>query len=71
MNRSALVEPLTEREREVLALVDAGRSNREIAAELVISLSTAKSHVHTLCGKLGAQSRTHALARARELGLLH
>ncbi len=71
VNRSALVEPLTEREREVLALVDAGRSNREIAAELVISLSTAKSHVHTLCGKLGAQSRTHALARARELGLLH
>ncbi len=65
-----LVEGLTPRELEVLRLVAAGRSNRQIAAGLYVTVSTVKTHVHTLSGKLGASSRTEAVARARELGLL-
>ncbi len=64
------LEPLTDREREVLVLLAAGRSNRQIADELVVALGTVKFHVHSICGKLAAQSRLHAVARARELGLL-
>jgi LuxR family maltose regulon positive regulatory protein len=66
---SALVEPLTEREREVLSLLSSGASNREIARSLVVSPGTVKKHVYNICGKLGAQSRTQAVARARELNL--
>jgi len=66
----ALAEPLTEREREVLRLLLAGASNREIARRLVLSVNTVKRHVHNLCGKLGVQSRTQAIARARALNLL-
>jgi LuxR family maltose regulon positive regulatory protein len=66
----ALVEPLTQREQEVLHLLAAGASNREIAAQLVISLATAKKHVSNLLGKLNAESRTQAIARARERSLL-
>ncbi len=65
-----LADPLSEREIEVLRLVTAGLSNREIAARLYISLGTAKSHVHNLCGKLGVRNRTEAVMRARELGLM-
>ncbi len=65
-----LVEPLSEREIEVLRLVTAGLSNREIAAKLVISPGTAKTHIHNLCGKLGARNRTEAATRAKELGLV-
>jgi LuxR family maltose regulon positive regulatory protein len=68
--RSTLVEPLTEREREVLHLLSTGASNREIAGRLVVSLGTVKKHVSNICGKLGAQSRTQAVARARGLNLL-
>jgi LuxR family maltose regulon positive regulatory protein len=66
----SLVEPLTEREREVLRLLLAGASNREIARRLVLSVNTVKRHVYNLCGKLGVQSRTQAIARARALNLL-
>ncbi len=66
----ALVEPLTEREREVLRLLLAGASNREIARHLVLSVNTVKRHVYNLCGKLGAQSRTQTIAFARKLNLL-
>jgi LuxR family maltose regulon positive regulatory protein len=66
----ALVEPLTEREREVLRLLLAGASNREIARRLVVSVNTVKRHVYNLCGKLGVQSRTQAIARARTLNLV-
>ena len=66
----ALVEPLTERELEVLRLIAAGLSNQEIAHELVIALSTVKSHVNHVYGKLGVKSRTQAVARARELDLV-
>ncbi len=68
--RGSLVEPLTEREREVLWLLLAGASNREIARRLVLSVNTVKRHVYNLCGKLGVQSRTQAIARARTLNLL-
>lgn len=65
-----LIELLTAREREVLRLLAEGASNREIARRLVLSLGTVKKYVSTLCSKLGVQSRTQALARARALHLL-
>ena len=65
-----LVEPLSERELEVLKLIAEGLSNREIAARLVISLSTVKGHTANIFGKLGVHRRTLAAARARELDLL-
>jgi ATP/maltotriose-dependent transcriptional regulator MalT len=68
--RSMLAEPLTEREREVLHLLSTGASNREIARSLVVSPGTVKKHVYNICGKLGTQRRTQAVARARELNLL-
>lgn len=61
---------LTPREREVLALVAAGRSNRQIAAELFISVKTASVHVSNILGKLGAASRGEAAAAAHRLHLL-
>jgi LuxR family transcriptional regulator, maltose regulon positive regulatory protein len=65
-----MVESLTEREREVLRLVAAGTSNREIAVRLTVTLGTVKKHLNNIFGKLDVESRTQALARARELGLL-
>lgn len=65
-----LVEPLTDRELEVLRLLGAGLSNRQIAEQLVVSLGTAKSHIHHIFGKLEVSSRAQASARARELGLI-
>lgn len=65
-----LVEPLTEREREILSWLAAGASNREIARRLVVSLGTVKKHVSNICGKLSVRSRTQAVARARALHLL-
>jgi LuxR family maltose regulon positive regulatory protein len=66
----SLVEPLSEREVEVLRLVTKGLSNREIAAKLFISAGTAKTHIHNLCGKLGVRNRTEAAMRAKELNLV-
>jgi LuxR family maltose regulon positive regulatory protein len=65
-----LIEPLTGRELELLQLVADGLSNREIAARLFIALGTVKSHVHNIYGKLDAQNRAQAVARAKELGLI-
>ena len=67
---SSLVEPLSDRELEILRLLAAGHSNQEIAQSLVVSLNTVKTHLKNIYAKLGARSRTQALARARELGLL-
>jgi LuxR family transcriptional regulator, maltose regulon positive regulatory protein len=65
-----LSEPLSERELEVLALVAVGKSNRQIASELFIALSTVKTHVKNIYGKLNVRNRTQAVSRARELGVL-
>ncbi len=65
-----LIEPLSERELEVLRLVAEGLSNQEIADRLVISLGTVKTHVHNILGKLDVRGRTQAAARARELDLI-
>ena len=63
-----LVEPLSERELDVLRLVADGMSNGEIAERLVVSVGTVKTHVHSIIEKLGVSSRTQAVAKARELG---
>jgi len=67
---SGLTEPLTERELEVLRLLAVGRSNQSIARDLTVALDTTKKHVSHILAKLGAASRTEAVARARELGLI-
>jgi LuxR family maltose regulon positive regulatory protein len=67
---SVLVEPLSAREMEVLRLLSGGLSNRQIAAELSLAVGTVKKHTANLYGKLNVHNRTHAVARARELGLL-
>jgi LuxR family maltose regulon positive regulatory protein len=67
---ATLIEPLTEREGEVLLLLSEGRSNREIAERLVVTLDTVKKHLTHIFGKLDAASRTQAIARARDLHLL-
>ncbi|WP_111721524.1 response regulator transcription factor [Homoserinimonas sp. OAct 916] len=61
---------LSKREREVLALVAQGSSNREIGRELFLSEATVKSHLVHIFTKMGVSSRTSAVARARELGLI-
>ncbi|MGS2619159.1 response regulator [Micromonospora sp. LZ34] len=61
---------VTDREREVLTLVGRGLSNAEIAAELVISVATAKAHVARLFAKLGARDRVHLVIAAYEAGLV-
>ncbi|MEM7536778.1 MAG: LuxR C-terminal-related transcriptional regulator [Chloroflexota bacterium] len=65
-----LIEPLSKRELEVLRLLALGHTNQALADELVIALSTVKKHVNNIFGKLGVASRTQAVNRARELGLL-
>jgi LuxR family transcriptional regulator, maltose regulon positive regulatory protein len=65
-----LLDPLTAREQEVLALIAEGLSNREIAARLFIEVGTVKGYVHSLLRKLEVESRTKAVARARELQLV-
>jgi LuxR family maltose regulon positive regulatory protein len=65
-----LIEPLSDRELEVLRLMAEGYSNREIAEKLVFTVATAKKHAENIYSKLGVHSRTQALVRARELKLL-
>jgi len=67
---SDLIEPLSERELEVLELLAEGLTNREIASRLFLALNTVKAHSSNIYGKLGVHSRTQAVARARALGLL-
>jgi LuxR family maltose regulon positive regulatory protein len=68
--RSVVVEPLSDRELEVLQLIAAGLTNREIADQLYLSLNTVKVHTRNIYGKLDVTHRTQAVARARGLGLL-
>jgi LuxR family maltose regulon positive regulatory protein len=65
-----LVEPLSQRELEILRLIAQGLSNHEISERLFLALSTVKGHNLKIFGKLQVQRRTEAVARARELGLL-
>lgn len=65
-----LLDPLTERELEVLALMAQGLTNRQIAAELVVVVGTVKAHSHSIYSKLGVNNRVQAINRAEELNLL-
>jgi LuxR family maltose regulon positive regulatory protein len=65
-----LIEPLSDREIEVLRHIALGSTNQEIAQQLVLSLYTIKSHARNIYSKLGVKNRTQAVARARLLGLL-
>ncbi|HET6211528.1 MAG TPA: response regulator transcription factor [Micromonosporaceae bacterium] len=65
-----LLEQLTDREMQVLELVAAGRRNREIAEVLKVSVKTVEFHLSNILGKLGAQSRTEAVVRAWQTGML-
>jgi len=65
-----LVEPLSERELEVLRFIAGGLSNQKITEELFISMSTVKTHLRNIYGKLEVHSRTEAIVKARNLGLL-
>jgi ATP/maltotriose-dependent transcriptional regulator MalT len=66
----ALIEPLSGRELDVLRLIAGGLSNKEIADQLFIGVGTVKWYATTIYSKLGVSSRTQAVARAQELGLL-
>jgi LuxR family maltose regulon positive regulatory protein len=70
LERQPLVEPLTDRELEVLQLLAGRLSNRELGRRLFISLPTVKSHTRSIYGKLGVHNREQAVARARALGIL-
>jgi LuxR family maltose regulon positive regulatory protein len=67
---SDLIEPLSERELEVLQLIAEGLTNREIASRLFLALNTVKAHTRNIYGKLDVHSRTQAIARTQALGLL-
>ncbi len=65
-----LAEPLSLREMEVLHLIALGRTNQEIASQLVVSRGTVKAHTASIYRKLDVANRTEAVARAREMGIL-
>jgi LuxR family maltose regulon positive regulatory protein len=67
----SMVEPLSPRELEVLALLNKGLSNREIAGQLFLSLSTVKGHTSSIYSKLAVNNRTQAVTKARQLGILN
>jgi LuxR family maltose regulon positive regulatory protein len=65
-----LVEPLTPRELEVLHLIALGKTNRQIAEQLIVAPGTVKAHTSSIYGKLNVANRTEAVARARQLSIL-
>jgi LuxR family maltose regulon positive regulatory protein len=67
---SPMIDPLSERELDVLRLIAAGASNADIAKEFVIAPATVKKHINHIFSKLAVTSRTQAIVRARQLGLL-
>ena len=69
--QSGLVEPLSDREIEVLQCISEGLTNQEIASRLYLSLHTVKAHTRNINGKLDVNNRTKAVARAKALGILH
>jgi LuxR family maltose regulon positive regulatory protein len=68
--QDGIFEPLSERELEILRLIAAGKTNQEIADMLVVAVSTVKSHINNLYGKLSTNRRTEAIEIARQRGLL-
>ena len=66
----SLIDPLSERELEVLRLIAEGVTNSEIAEQLVVAVSTVKRHASNIFSKLAVTNRTQAVARAREIGVL-
>jgi serine/threonine protein kinase/WD40 repeat protein/energy-coupling factor transporter ATP-binding protein EcfA2 len=69
-HEATIIEQLTMREQEILALIANGKSNAEIAGQLVVTMSTVKWHITQLYKKLGVRSRVQAIVRARELSLI-
>lgn len=67
---AALIEPLSEREREILKLIADGASNREIAEKLFLAEGTVKNHITNILGKLGVRDRTQAALKAKNLDLV-
>jgi LuxR family maltose regulon positive regulatory protein len=65
-----LVEPLTDREYEILVLIAQGLSNRDIADRLFVEVSTVKRHINNCYGKLGVSSRAQAILKAQSLKLV-
>jgi LuxR family maltose regulon positive regulatory protein len=70
VDQSGLIEPLSDREIEVLQLIAKGLSNQVIATRLVLSVHTIKTHTRNIYSKLGVNNRTQAVDRARTLGIL-
>ena len=70
LHNEPLIEPLSDRERELLSLISAGASNREIANTLFLAEGTVKNHVTNILGKLGVRDRTQAALKAKEMGLV-
>jgi LuxR family maltose regulon positive regulatory protein len=70
VHESDFIEPLSERELEVLQLIADGLTNQEIASRLFLSLNTVKVHTRNIYGKLGVNNRTQAVTRVRGLGIL-
>jgi LuxR family maltose regulon positive regulatory protein len=68
--QSAIIEPLSDREFDVLRLLAENRTNREIAQAMCVSVNTVKTHLKNVYGKLGVHNRRRAVARTKELGLL-
>ncbi|RJP53228.1 MAG: hypothetical protein C4586_01835 [Anaerolineaceae bacterium] len=64
------IEPLSEREIEVLGLIAEGLTNQEISGRLCVSLNTVKAHTRNIYSKIGVNNRTHAVSKARTLGIL-
>ena len=67
---SKIVEPLSPRELEVLHLIALGKTNQEIAEQLIVAAGTVKAHAASIYRKLEAANRTEAVSRARQLGIL-
>lgn len=68
--QASLVEPLSNRELEILGLIATGASNKEVAAKLFITEGTVKNHVTNILGKLGVRDRTQAAIKAKDLGII-
>ena len=69
-SQEGLIEPLTERELEVLRLMCEGHSNQDIADAMIVSVNTVKKHTSNIYGKLGVRNRAQAVLRAREIELV-